>query len=129
MSDADKIFPITLPCNDRGHSDLSFQKYFLAAKPRDLTWYSYDTTIHSPISVEFVVYDMADFACGGLGKKIASFKAAVPGEATERAIDRKIMSLAIARRSKELRAAEEAIVDSYAAGIRASLAISSGDRK
>lgn len=129
MSYADKIFPISLSCREDGWSEYSFRSHFNAAKPVNLVWYAYDTIIHSPISVEFVVYDMADNTYGGLGKKIASLKTAVPAESTSRAIDRKIMSLAQARRAEELRAAEEAIINSYAAGIRAALSVSSPDRE
>lgn len=129
MSEADNIFPIKLPCDPLGWSSYSLQPYFLRATPADLTWYSYDTIIHSQSSVEFVVYDMADNTYGGVGKSIASFKADVPVNATAEAIDRRIVTLARARREAELRAAEEEIINSYAAGIRASLAVSPPEGK
>lgn len=114
------IFPILLACNEKGWSAHAFQRCFYATKPEDLTWFGYDTTILSQTEVEFTVYDMADNATGGLGDKIASFRATVPEELTKEAVDRKILFLALAQRERELRAIEEAIINRYADAIRAS---------
>jgi hypothetical protein len=120
-----KIFPITLACDDRGWSAYSFQKAFRAAKPEGLTWYGYDTIIHSSTDVEFVVYDMENNVHGGLGKKTGQFRATVPPSLTANDIDRKIVFLATERREAELRAAEQSIIAGYADEMRASLALSS----
>jgi hypothetical protein len=115
---AEQIFPILIPCDPRGWSAHSFQPYFMAAKPKDMVWYGYDTIINSKTEVEFVVYDMADNAYGGIGKQIASLKATVPSELTNNAVDQKIISLARSRRATELQLAEDAIVSRYTEELR-----------
>lgn len=115
-----EIFPISLPCNQKGWSEHAFRKAFMDAKPEGLIWYGYDTIIHSPFQVEFVVYDMHDNVSGGLGKQIANFKATVFEETTRDAIDRRIMALAAARRHRELKQTEDDIIRRYADEIRAS---------
>lgn len=121
---SDQIFPITLPCNDRGWSAYTFQKAFLAAKPDKLIWYGYDTIIHSPTEVEFVTYDMQDNVYGGLGKKTATFKTEVSTDLTADDINRKIMSLAALRRKAEWKAIEAEIISGYAEEIRAAAGLS-----
>jgi hypothetical protein len=115
------IFPIHLPCHENGWSAYHYRPQFLTSKPDHLTWFAYDTIIHSETDVEFVVYDMADNFYGGRGKKIASFRTLVPRGATARDIDNQIVQLAIARRAKELREAEAAIISGYADEIRSTL--------
>lgn len=118
-----QIFPITLACNDKGWSTHAFQKAFLAAKPDQLIWYGYDTIIHSPTEVEFVVYDM-DNVYGGRGKKTGAFKTEVAADLTADDINRKIMFLAAQRRKAEWEAIEAEIISGYAEEIRTAAGLS-----
>ncbi|WP_353645728.1 hypothetical protein [Mesorhizobium sp. WSM2239] len=111
------IFPITLPCNNRGWSAPEFRSTFLSAKPADLTWYSYDVIIHSRTLVEFVVYDIRCSSTGGRGAEKARFNTYVLRGLTTYTVKQKARRLAEERRAKELFEKEEAIIKRYMAEI------------
>ncbi len=116
-----KIFPIVVPCSEQGFGAHAFNKIFLAKKPEDMIWHGYDSVIHSRTDVEFFVFDMLDNCRGGVGKEIARFKAVVPESTTEKFIERRIMDLAMEKRTIEIIAAEGEIVKRYADEIRAAM--------
>lgn len=119
------IFPINIPCCDQGGGSYAFRSFFMATRPKDIIWYGYDSIILSKTEVEFVIYDMFDDMfdnCrGGLGAEITRFKALVPESTTERFIERRILDLAMERRTIEIIAAEGEIVKRYADEIRAEI--------
>lgn len=115
------VFPITLSCDDRGWSEYRYREFFLANKPKGLTWFAYDTIILSETEVEFVVYDMRCNYSGGRGVEIERFKAAVPKEIIGSDIEKKIVAVAAARRGEELAAHEKRIIAGYADEIRAAM--------
>lgn len=130
MSAAAKIFPIVRKAVETPHftsSPYSYREAFLAAfKPvrdqdRRASYYAYDVIIHSRTSVEFVVYDMRDNLCGGIGDETHRLKAKVKASLTREDVEDAIYRAAELRRSAELFLAEQRIIDGYADEIRASL--------
>jgi hypothetical protein len=115
------VFPITLRCDHTGWSAYDFRDAFLAAKPAGLTYYAYDTIIHSRTEVEFVAYDMLDNCYGGVGKEKARFRATVSRDLTDEAVKKQVYLVAQDRRERELDQREELIIRAYAAEIERQL--------
>lgn len=115
------VFPFTLHCNGKGWSEHRYRDFFLSAKPAGLSWFGYDTILHSRTDIEFVVYDMKDSFYGGLGSVVCRFRSVVPPAVTKEHVEQRIFLLAAERREKELADEEAAIVRRYASEIRRSL--------
>lgn len=78
------------------------------------SYYCFDAVILSDTEVEFVCYDMHDFASGGRGKEIHRFRAALDKSYLTRYINVRLLRRAMQRRDEELRLAELAICNGYA---------------
>lgn len=113
-----RIFPITLLAYERGGAR-EFRQLFLDNRPKDQSWYAYDTEILSPTHVKFTVYGMLDMVYGGIGEKRFEFEVTdVAPDITRAAIDQRIRRLACCVRETEIAKAEEAKIDGYASEIR-----------
>jgi len=118
-----EVFPFTLVSTWKGHSDLRFQRTFLRAKPEEMTWYCYDVIVKSPSEVTFAVYDIYDNVYGVKGKKIAEVNAEADIALTAECINDRIQHMAKIFRAEELACIEQAIIDGYAARIKAAIGL------
>lgn len=117
----EQIFPITLHCDMRGWSEYRYREFFCRNKPKEMTWFAYDTIIHGETDVEFVAYGMRCNYSGGLGEEIGRFNASVPSALTGEDIEKKILAVAAKRREDELADQERRIIAGYADEIRAAM--------
>ncbi len=115
------VFPFKICCFSHGGGAYEYQNHMLKGKPSKLSWYAYDTIVHSRTSVEFVLYSMLDSFSGGISKEIARFKCVIPADVTAKDVERQIIEEARLMREKELRDAEEKIIARYADKIRKAL--------
>lgn len=114
------IFPIILVSDSEGHSSPTFRKAFVAARTAQMdSWFCYDVVVRSRTEVTFIVFGMWNTVHGGKGNEKYRFDALVAPELTQRFIDQKILTIAEDRRAEELHAAEQIIIERYAAEIRA----------
>jgi hypothetical protein len=112
----DPFFPFTLHAEETPHytqSEGKFRAVFNAVRPKDLSWFAYDVVIKSPTYVTFVMYDMRDNCSGGLGKYIGKCHSVVDAKLTRPFIEKQAQRRAVARRARELHAAENALIARY----------------
>lgn len=118
------LFPFTIFALETTHYTMSahgFRGAFLAAKPKDLTWYAYDVIVKSRTEVEFTVYSMRDNCYGGIGEKIATFEAVVDPSLTAGPIENEALRRGHEKRAEELMAIERRMVRRYADELLATL--------
>lgn len=109
------VFPIDVWADSvTGYSPSHFQKAFIRTRPSKLSWYCFDVCIHTPDTIEFIAYGMADPVYGGKGKVLAQWQCQVNPSLTLPHIEHKCFELAREQRRIELQASEEQIVGKLA---------------
>jgi hypothetical protein len=122
---ANELFPVRLSAhnnNGNGGGNYGFRSLFHNTKRPHQIWYAYETLIHSPSDVEFVVFDMLDSVYGGVGNEIYRYRTPADPAITMPEIRGAAISLAEEIRKRELNRAEDEIIARYAESILTALA-------